>query len=419
MIQLNPGNSQGRIFAPKDSFSGFEHKVAYISDQQYPIEKADSEQVMNTVAALGTSGMDITLVIPRNWRSFGTLKLLRQQKLSDFYGVNNDFKMKEMVSLPPTKLRLEKYSHCFVAPLWAKYSGCNIVYTRNPLPAFLSLSLGLKVIFETYRNYTNRNSALGKLLVKKSHHPAFLGIITHSTLSKQSLVKLGIDEQKVAVIHNGFNPNLFSNHLTKQQARKLLHLPDEEKIACYTGRLDKDKGIASIITLAEKTPEITFLFIGKTQKEPADWISKTAMERGLRNVRCIAWMQSRELTRYLIAADVLLIPPTSAPLTKFGKTVLPLKLFQYLAAGRPILTPALPDIMDILNEKNAMIIEPDNSEEAAVAIRTLFSNKILADELAHAAKFTSTSFTWQKRAQKIATFIQSRLGKEKECENVE
>jgi len=166
VVQLDPGNSKGRFFSPKDVFSGFDHKVAYISDQQYPIEKADSEQVMNTVAALGTSGMDITLVILRSWRSFGTLKLMRQQKLTDFYGVNNDFKMNEIVSLPPTKLRLEKYSSCFVTPLWAKYYGCNIVYTRNPLPVFLSLSLGLKAVFETYRNYTNRNSALGKLLGK-------------------------------------------------------------------------------------------------------------------------------------------------------------------------------------------------------------------------------------------------------------
>jgi len=410
VIQPEAGRSKRNILNRKDFRSGLEHKVVYISDQQYPIEKADSEQVMNTVAALGAAGLDITLIIPRNWRNFGTPKFMRQQKLTHFYGVNNHFKMKEMVGFPFTRLRLEKYSHCFVAPLWAKYSGCHIVFTRNLLSAFLSLLLGLKIIFETYRHYTNRNSVIGKLLVKKSHDPAFLGIITHSTLSKESLLKLGIDGQKVAVIHNGFNPNLFDKRLTKQRARKLLQLSEQEKIACYSGRLDKEKGIESLITLAEKTPEITYLFIGKTQKDPPDWISQTARLKGLRNVRLIAWMQCRALTRYLIAADVLLIPPTSAPLTKFGKTVLPLKLFLYLAAGRPILAPALPDIADILNEKNAMIIEPDNSEDGSHAIRMLFSNKILADRLARSAKITSANFTWQKRGQKIIGFIQSHIG---------
>lgn len=387
----------------------FTAKIAYISDQQYPIEKADSEQVINTVSALGAAGVDITLVIPRRWRNFGKQKCAPKKSLTDFYGVNATFRLKELVTFPLTKLRLEKYTHCFVAPFWAKYKGYDIIYTRNPLPAFISLALGLKVVFETYRNYEKNNSVLGWLLARCSHHPDFLGVITHSRLSKRSLLEIGIQKSKVVVIHNGFNPDLFIRDLTQRGARRLLNLPSNAFIACYSGRLDKDKGVASLITLAARTPDILYLFIGKTQKDPCDWIEKAAQGKGLTNVKCIPWMQASELTKYLVAADVLLIPPTSEPLRKFGKTVLPLKLFLYLAASRPILAPDLPDIQDILHAGNAKLIEPDDMEAATKGMRTLFLNKILAGELAKSAKLTSVNFSWQQRAQKIILFVRSCL----------
>lgn len=44
-----------------------------------------------------------------------------------------------------------------------------------------------------------------------------------------------------------------------------------------------------------------------------------------------------------LPADVLVIPPSADPLQQFGRTVLPLKVFQYLAAGRPIVTGEVPD----------------------------------------------------------------------------
>ncbi|NIR51697.1 glycosyltransferase family 4 protein [candidate division KSB1 bacterium] len=386
-------------------------KIAYISDQQYPIEKADSEQVINNVSALAAAGSQVTLVIPRDWRNFGTPKHLRKQNLTDFYGVQRFCELKELVSFPITRLRLEKYSHCILAPLWGKLSGQDIVYTRNPLPAFLSLLLGLRVLFETYRNYEKHNSYLGKLLARCSGHCNLLGIITHSKLSKQSLVKFGIDEQKVTVIHNGTNPDLFNHSLTKQEARQRLCLPVDANIACYAGRLDKEKGIPSIIELAAMTPEITYFFIGKTQKDPEDWIENEAEAKRLRNIRRIPWLKSELLSQYLLASDVLLIPPTAEPLIRFGKTVLPLKLFLYMGAGRPILAPSLPDILDVLDSTSAVLVEPDDLDAASTAIRNLFSDNTWADELARTAKQDSENYTWPRRAERILAFIQERLTK--------
>ncbi len=384
-------------------------EITYISDQQYPIEKADSEQVINNVAALANAGVKITLVIPRRWRTLGIRKEVRQQRIADFYGVENSFQLKELLSLPLTRLRVEKYSHCLIAPFWAKFNGQDIVYTRHPLPALIALFLGINILFETYRNYSAHNTFFGKFLAKCARHPRFLGVITHSELSRQSLEKLGIDREKIITIHNGFNPSHYNGGIRKHEARDQLKLSRMIKMASYAGRLDKEKGVDTLLDLAERTPEVTYYLIGKSQQEPEEWIREAARGRGLNNVEYVPWVKADKLVRYLKASDVLLIPPTEKPLTKYGKTVLPLKLFLYLSAERPILAPSLPDILDVLNDENAALVEPDNIEEAAAAVKKLFSDRAWADRLAKNARETSQNFTWARRAEKILAFINHRM----------
>ncbi|HEX9655072.1 MAG TPA: glycosyltransferase family 4 protein [bacterium] len=384
-------------------------KIAYISDQHFPIEKADSEQVMNTVSALSAEGVQFPLVIPKAWRNLGVSKEERLQRLREFYQLSNGFHLHELLHLPLSNLRLEKYSHGFIAPLWAKFSGYNIIYTRNPLPAFVAVKLGMRIVYETYRIYGGRNLLLGKWLAKLTHTDKLLGIITHSQPSKDSLLELGALDKKIAVIHNGFNDSLYSEPVSKTQARRILNLPELENIACFAGRLDRDKGVDTLVELATRTPAINFYFIGVVQNESEDWIEKLAAEKNLQNVRRLPWMSVDKLRYYLFAADVLLIPPTSAPLVKARKTVLPIKLFQYLAAGRVILAPALPDIQSVLNDANAVLVEPDNLEAASAGLRRIFADRQWSDALARQSRRDSQEFTWQRRAQKIIAFINEKL----------
>lgn len=386
-----------------------QYKIAYINDQPYPIAKADTEQVMNTVSALAAEGLDIALVIPKSWRNLGVPREKRMQQLREFYQFTNGFHLKELLHLPLTKLRLEKYSHGVIAPLWAKLAGYQIIYTRNPLPAFVSLALGMPIVYETFRIYGGRNRLIGQWLARLTHTNKLIGIITHSLPSKESLLKFGAREEKIAVIHNGFNHSLYSEPITKTRARQILNLPQTEKIACFTGRLDRDKGVDTLVELAAKTPEVTFYLIGKVQNEAEDWIEKLAAQNNARNVRRLPWMSVDKFRYYLFAADVLLIPPTSAPMLKFRRTVLPIKLFQYLAAGRVILAPALPDTQSILNERNAVLVAPDNLEAAAAALRRIFADREWAESLALQARKDSENYSWKRRAMKIISFIGGQL----------
>ena len=364
---------------------------------------------MNTVSALGCEGVDICLVMPRDWRTFGQRKRSRLERLKAFYHIDDDLLITELISLPPTpRLRAEKYTHGILAPIWAKLDGFRIVYTRNPLPAYMATLLGLQVVFETYRVHRPR-TVLGMWLRRWSRSRRLLGIITHSTISSDSLLRCGVSEEKIRAIHNGFNPALFEEELSREEARRRLRVPVDQKIACYAGRVDRRKGIGSLLELARRTPEITYWLIGKAQQDRDGWVTNSLAEMGLSNVQRIPWMTEGSLVEYLWAADVLLIPPTAQPLRKYGKTVLPMKMFKYLAAGRPILAPRLPDAEDVLNEKNAVLVEPDDSCAAADAIRRIMTDAGLWTALASRARADARDLTWEARAGKIIAFIDERL----------
>jgi glycosyltransferase involved in cell wall biosynthesis len=129
----------------------------------------------------------------------------------------------------------------------------------------------------------------------------------------------------------------------------------------------------------------------------------------LDNVRVVPWQPFDAITTYLYAADVLLIPPTAGPLKNVGNTVLPMKTFPYLAAGRAILAPDTPDLQEILQDgKNAALVPPDDLDAAIERLRALLQDPEERAALGDAAYDTIRQHTWPRRAERILRFIQRR-----------
>jgi glycosyltransferase involved in cell wall biosynthesis len=90
--------------------------------------------------------------------------------------------------------------------------------------------------------------------------------------------------------------------------------------------------------------------------------------------------------------------------------VLPLKLFAYFAAGRPILAPEASDTAGFLRQReNALLVQPDDPEAAAAALDELLTDAVLAARLGDAAKAEAQALSWDARAEKIEAFLVERL----------
>jgi glycosyltransferase involved in cell wall biosynthesis len=85
-----------------------------------------------------------------------------------------------------------------------------------------------------------------------------------------------------------------------------------------------------------------------------------------------------------------------------------MKIFLYLAAGRAILAPRLPDVEEVLTDGvDARLVSPTDPGEAAGALRALVHDAGLRSRLAAGALAASTAYTWEARARRILPFLES------------
>ena len=364
-----------------------------------PDRKACQTQSMATLAALARRGHEVTALLPRGAAD----PELSPSALRTWFAVEGEFRVVQRPSrwagerLPRTLLWLRQV---FRDP---EVRGADLLYSR--IPAMFAMGGLSPVPFATdhYRPWPDVYPAIRPLVRRASRHRDCLGLILHSRFAARAYLRAGVPEDRVLVAHNGFDPPIaVSDQAT---ARAALGLPAGRPIALYAGRIDAAKGLDTVLALADLRPDVLFVLVGS---EGDGAIEQAAARRA--NVRVAPWAEPAALPAWLAAADVLLIPPTRAPLERFGNCVLPIKLFAYLAAGRPILAPAAPDTAELLEHGgNAWLVPPDDPAAAAEGLDRLLGDAGLADRLATNARRLSLDLTWDRRAGAIERFLRERL----------
>jgi glycosyltransferase involved in cell wall biosynthesis len=373
-------------------------KIAYVFDRPLPARETDSEQAMQTIAAFARQGAHVTLVLPAR----GSLPSARE--LAAHYQVTGDFEV-QPAPTPFTGFEFgRKWWHALRAHELPAVAGADVVYTRN-FPTLLALAEGKRLFaYETYRPWHDQFAVLAPLFRRAMAAPRFLGAILHSQFARDRYHALGVDERRLLVAHNGHDPSRFSHAPPQGELRAELGLPLDRKLVVYTGHVNLTKGLDTVLKMARRLPEVSFVLVGS---EGSGVIERLA--RLTRNVSVVPWQPFDVVARYLMAADVLLQPPSRIPLKLVGNTVLPMKLFLYLAAGRPIVAPDLPDMRELLeNERNALLVPAGDDDAAVRAVQRALGEPGLADRLSTAARQTARGLTWDARAERILSFLERR-----------
>ncbi len=380
--------------------------IAMISSERFPHHNTNTQQVIKNLNGLHQIGMDVELIIPGNIQSFFNPKYDQAKAIAEYYNVSKDLKIKVLKTVPTSGLKLEKFFHSFFATLYATFSNrYDLIYSRNKFAVLLAFFLGKKIMFETYRRLGDESPRLMKWAGRKSRSNKFIGMVLHSNVAAESMLRAGFSKEKLLVLHNGVDNSDMLPILSKMEARQKLNLDVNAKYVVYTGNMQKNKCIESLVDIAAHLPDLTFLLVGG---KPEDIARLTAYceAKNVKNVLLVERLPINEVSPYLYAADALIIPPVSAPMEKFGRTVLPFKLFPYLAAGRPIIAPNLADIRELIQHgKSGLLVNPDDAAQNAEAIRALFSDERMQEKLAANAAETSRSLTWEARAEKFRNWV--------------
>jgi glycosyltransferase involved in cell wall biosynthesis len=131
------------------------------------------------------------------------------------------------------------------------------------------------------------------------------------------------------------------------------------------------------------------------------------MPAGVHNFRLQGFVPPTQVPTYLAAADVLVLPNTAkAAISRLYTS--PLKLFEYMAAQRPIVASDLPSLRDILTpQHNAVLVTPDDPTALAAGIAQVLADPHLAERLTRQAAEDVKQYSWEQRATRIWQFIQS------------
>jgi glycosyltransferase involved in cell wall biosynthesis len=213
-------------------------------------------------------------------------------------------------------------------------------------------------------------------------------------------------KRDVAVIPDAFDPALCYPG-DALEARRDLGLPLDAHITGYAGltfayrRLDLL--VEAFAEAASDDPDGVLVLVGGRPDEVKE-LRELAEKLDIPAERLVMPGQigQAQTATYLRVADVLVIPDTVT-----GMTASPLKLFEYMAVGKPIVCKDMPALREIVDESCAIFFPEGDADAFAGALRALMSDPVGAKRLGEEALRRSAGYTYQARAQRVAEVVKS------------
>lgn len=222
--------------------------------------------------------------------------------------------------------------------------------------------------------------ALARFLYRQA---ALVVLVTEAFADR--LAEQGVPRRKLAVVPNGADMRLFSPEVDGACARTAFGLGGRFVVA-YIGSHGLSHGLGAVLDAAALQPDVTYLLVGDGADR--ERLLAERDRRGLANVVMRPSVDKAQVPGLYAAADVCLVTLRDVPI--FGAFV-PSKLFEMLAAGRPIIGAVRGEARDILARSGgALLVEPERGDQLAEAVGRLRSDPDLRAELARKGRAFAT-----------------------------
>jgi glycosyltransferase involved in cell wall biosynthesis len=391
-------------------------KILYLADIRFPLERANGIQTMETCHALAEHGHEVALVVRPDSQTpardpFLFYDLPRVDRLSV-----------EVAPIAGSPSSRRAGYLTFAAGRAIGRSRQDLIFTRDL--GLAALLLRLPSLMRAPLVYEAHTIAADEAAAR----PAMLTHAKPATASK--LKRLATRDERVWRHASGYvtiTAGLRDALTTRFGPRPhLAVVPDGVRAGAdrgqtrvrpgsdharpftvgYAGHLYPWKGVDIAIEVVAALKDTRGLIVGGHGKEP-DLERVKAFVDSLDctpRVTFTGMLPPGEVAARLQEADVLLLPnPASAISSAFTS---PLKLFEYMASGRPIVASGLPSIREILtDDRNALLAEPGNPQAFTAAVRRIKEDPALGARLAAQAREDVAEYTWQRRAGRLTALF--------------
>lgn len=372
-------------------------KIAYIAGSKIPSQSANSIQVMKMCEAISSIGHTLTLFI-RNARDEGR----PHESIHAFYNVKESFKIERTPFKGIT-------AHSITSSFAVKLKRYDICYTRSASAAFATSCLGIPTVFEIHRPF---ESALGARIARHIlNSPRVTTVAISNALREYCIEHYWVSNpQRLIVMHDGVDLDAFCSLPPKDAIRRELNIPLDKKVICYAGSLYKGRGVETLLRLARSLrDDMMILIVGGRKEDLAKLKEPLGSLPG--NVRIEGHVPHGIVPKYLKASDILVMPYEKDAQdirgSLIGEFMSPLKMFEYMASGTPIVSSDLMVIQEVLRDgENALLFRAGDCEAMLDSINLLAKDSALAARIGARAVEDAKRYTWQVRAQSILKEVQ-------------
>ena len=387
--------------------------ILYLADIRFPLERANGVHSMETCAALAGRGHTVQLLVRPDTTSPPRDPLA-------YYGV-----------APTTRIRIERAPAFGPAPLRrSAYLGrmsmrllqrgrWDVVYTPELILASAALRLPAPlrppVVYESHNfrpafaanlpDLVTGLPAAGRLKLRRLWRrerrvwrAADGYVATTQALASELANRFG-HRARVLTAPNGVRLDPARRYEPRSRA-------DGPPVVAYAGHFYPYNGAHLLIEALARLPGVRGLIIGGHPRDAADGerLRVLTSARGLTDrVTFPGLVPPDQVVPCLREADVLVQPLIDAPYTRYASAM---KLFDYMAAGRPIVAFDLASTREVVADgRTARLVEPGSVEALAAGIRDVLADPALADRLARAAFEEVANYTWAQRAARIERLL--------------
>jgi glycosyltransferase involved in cell wall biosynthesis len=215
----------------------------------------------------------------------------------------------------------------------------------------------------------------------------------------EKLNAAGVSRERITVIANAIDPAKFAAVPPTQEAKDQLRLSNKLVLG-FTGFVREWHGLEAVLTLLARPSapaNLHFLLIGEG---PAiSGLRTQAGQLGISDRVTFAGLVERDkIGSHLAAFDIAVLP-------KCVDYCSPLKLFEYLVAGKAIVAPDQPNIREIVSgEEHCLLFEPENYEAMTDAILRLAADEALRNRYGDAVRslVSRRGYTWMNNAARVS-----------------
>ena len=382
-------------------------RIAYCTNVRLPSERAHGHQIAQVCDALVHLGHTVKIFAP-------TRRSVIKEDYHTYYGAEEKVKISYLrsfdqnafvIPLGLVGLLVSNFSlrRAYRSVLRSNDS-FDLLYTRTPALLPPLLQSGIPVILELHQ-LPRRNK---KTFVRHCNSCALVACLTSAM--RDELLQWGVDESKLVVEGDAVDLDLFTSE-ENAHFRVDYSISSDAVVIGYAGQFSSMglfKGVDVLLhafsTLRKNGINLHILLAGgpaSDQQKLIDLVSEDQRPY----VHFTGQLKHKDIPQFLSSCDVLVYPAPASKHSYFQRDTSPLKLFEYMAAEKPIVCADLPPVRDIVNEAHVKFFEPGDCISLADAIQIVLLNKEEAQRKVRHARKLIERFTWKERMKRILKML--------------